>query len=211
MKMKKYFAMMMMAVVGFCLTACSDSDDDAVKLVKLTVQVSGVDDLEDFDVELTNTTSTSSYTATTNANGVATFSVTPGVYNATVSETRYVEGYRFVYNGTASNITLTADKEATATIVLKEAISSQVIIKEVYNGGCPKDEGTGAFQRVHRNLPDTLQGHATVWHQQPRGHARHDVAAIHSRPVGRLLHGHRNGVCAAYGDQCQGFSCWLHG
>lgn len=147
MKMKKYFAMMMMAVVGFCLTACSDSDDDAVKLVKLTVQVSGVDDLEDFDVELTNTTSTSSYTATTDANGVATFSVTPGVYNATVSETRYVEGYRFVYNGTASNITLTADKEATATIVLKEAISSQVIIKEVYNGGCPKDEGTGAFQQ----------------------------------------------------------------
>ena len=36
--MKKIFVMMMMAVMAFSLTACKD-DDDAVQLVKLTVQV----------------------------------------------------------------------------------------------------------------------------------------------------------------------------
>lgn len=144
--MKKYFVMMMMAVMAFSLTACKD-DDDAVQLVKLTVQVTGASDVEDFDVELVNATTASSYMKTTDAKGTVTFEVTPGIYNASVSEILYIDGYRYVYNGTTSNITLTAGKDATATIQLKEAKTSQVIIKELYNGGCPKDEGTGAFQQ----------------------------------------------------------------
>lgn len=138
--MKKYFVMMMMAVMAFSLTACKD-DDDAVQLVKLTVQVTGASDVEDFDVELVNATTASSYMKTTDAKGTVTFEVTPGIYNASVSEILYIEGYRYVYNGTTSNITLTAGKDATATIQLKEAKTSQVIIKELYNGGCKIDDG----------------------------------------------------------------------
>ncbi len=139
--MRKYFVMMMMTVVGLCLTACSDSDDEGIKLVDLTVTISGPSDLSGFEVLLTNSTTTSSYTATTDATGNAAFKVTPGVYNATVSSTRYVEGYRYVYNGQLSNITLTADKAGFAKIALKEARTSQVVIKELYNGGCTKDDG----------------------------------------------------------------------
>ena len=138
--MKKYFVMMMMAVMAFSLTACKD-DDDAVQLVKLTVQVTGASDVEDFDVELVNATTASSYMKTTDAKGTVTFEVTPGIYNASVSEILYIDGYRYVYNGTTSNITLTAGKDATATIQLKEAKTSQVIIKELYNGGCKTDDG----------------------------------------------------------------------
>ena len=137
--MKKYFVMMM-AVMSLCLTACSDKDDE-VQLTDLTIQVTGTDNVGGFEVHLTNATTTSAYSAFTDINGKATFKVTPGVYNATVSATRYTEGYRYVFNGTATNITLTAGKVATATIELKEAKSSQVIIKELYNGGCPKDDG----------------------------------------------------------------------
>ncbi len=138
--MKKYFFLMILAVAGLCLTACSN-DDDAVKLTDLTIQVTGPTDLSGFEVQLANSTTTSSYTATTDTKGIATFKVTPGVYNATVSATRYVEGYCYVYNGVTSNITLTADKAGSATIELKEAKTSQVVIKELYNGGCQKDEG----------------------------------------------------------------------
>ena len=138
--MKKFFVMMMMAVMAFSLTACKD-DDDAVQLVKLTVQVTGASDVEDFDVELVNATTASSYMKTTDAKGTVTFEVTPGIYNASVSEILYIDGYRYVYNGTTSNITLTAGKDATATIQLKEAKTSQVIIKELYNGGCKTDDG----------------------------------------------------------------------
>ena len=122
--MKKFFVMMMMAVMAFSLTACKD-DDDAVQLVKLTVQVTGASSTDVFDVVLTNSTTASSYTKSTDATGAATFEVTPGIYNANVSKTSYKEGYRYIYNGTASNITLTAGKDATATI----------------NGGCKTDEG----------------------------------------------------------------------
>ena len=138
--MKKFFVMMMMAVMAFSLTACKD-DDDAVQLVKLTVQVTGASSTDVFDVVLTNSTTASSYTKSTDATGAATFEVTPGIYNANVSKTSYKEGYRYIYNGTASNITLTAGKDATATIQLKEAKTSQVIIKELYNGGCKTDKG----------------------------------------------------------------------
>ena len=143
--MKKVFTMMMLAVIGFCLTACSSNDDEAPKVANLTIQVTGTSDLSGFVVTLTNATTASSYTATTDATGKAAFQVTPGIYNASVSATRYQDGYRYIFNGLSSNITLTADKENTATIELKEAKTSQVIIKELYNGGCPKDD-TGNFQ-----------------------------------------------------------------
>ena len=143
--MKKLFTLMMLAVLGFCLTACSNKDDDDdVKLANLTVTLTGAANLADFEVVLTNATTTSSYTQKTDANGKASFQVTPGVYNATVSATRYQDGYRYIFNGLTSNITLTADQTATATIELKEAKTSQVIIKELYVGGCPK-EPSGYF------------------------------------------------------------------
>ncbi len=139
--MRKNFVMWIMVVAGLCLTACSSSEGEGVKLVDLTVTVSGTSDLSGFEVLLTNNTTASSYTATTDATGNAVFKVTPGVYNATVSSTRYVDGYRYVYNGLLSNITLTADKASFAKIELKEAKTSQVVIKELYNGGCTKDDG----------------------------------------------------------------------
>ena len=40
----------MLAVLGFCLTACSNKDDDEVKLANLTITVSGGADLADFEV-----------------------------------------------------------------------------------------------------------------------------------------------------------------
>ena len=136
----------MLAIMGLFLTACSNKDDDdSVKLANLTVTVTGADDLSDFDVVLTNATTNSSYTQKTDVNGKASFQVTPGVYNASVSATRYQSGYRYIFNGLTSNITLTAEQTTTATIELKEAKTSQIIIKELYNGGCPKD-GTGNFQ-----------------------------------------------------------------
>lgn len=158
--MRKLFTMMTLAVMALCLTACSDKDDE-VKLADLTIQLTGTSDLSDFNVVLTNASTAASYTGTTTATGAVVFQVTPGVYNATVSEIRYAEGYRYVYNGIASNITLTADKAASATIELKEAKTSQVIIKELYNGGCPKDEGTGAFQQdkciiLYNNSSETV-------------------------------------------------------
>lgn len=143
--MRKLFTMMTLAVMALCLTACSDKDDE-VKLADLTIQLTGISDLSGFNVVLTNATTAASYTGTTTATGSVVFQVTPGVYNATVSEIRYAEGYRYVYNGVASNITLTADKGATATIELKEAKTSQVIIKELYNGGVLKDDGKSKFQ-----------------------------------------------------------------
>lgn len=86
--MKKIFVMMMMAVMAFSLTACKD-DDDAVQLVKLTVQVTGASDVEDFDVELVNATTASSYMKTTDAKGTVTFEVTPHLQCICIRDSLY--------------------------------------------------------------------------------------------------------------------------
>lgn len=138
--MKKLFTMMALAVLGLFLTACTSNDDnEELKLANLTVSVIGVDDVKGFEVTLINKTTNSNYKATTDAAGDVHFQVTPGIYQASVSVTRYQDGYRYVFNGLSSEITLTANQESTATIELKAAKTSQIIIKELYNGGCPKD------------------------------------------------------------------------
>jgi len=143
--MKKYFVMMMMAAVTFCLTACGD-DDPAVSPVSsgtVVVSLTGVSgDMSNIEITLRGV---STFTVKANAEGKATFNVTTGVYEATASGTYAKSGMIYTANGTAGQVVVQANETKNITIEMKEAKSSQVIIKEMYFGGCPKDEGTGAF------------------------------------------------------------------
>jgi hypothetical protein len=135
--------MMMMAVVGFSLTACSNDDDNAVSSGIVTVSLTGVSgDMSNMEITLRGT---STFTAMANAEGKATFTVTTGVYEASASGTYAHNGSIYKANGTGGQVTIQANQNTSVTIEMKEAKTSQVIIKELYNGGCPKDEGTGAF------------------------------------------------------------------
>ena len=143
--MKKYFVMMMMAVVGFCLTACGDDDPVGSPVSSGTVVVSltGVTgDMSNIEITLRGT---STFTVKADAEGKASFNVTTGVYEASASGTYADNGSIYTANGNGGIVTVEANQTTNITIEMKEAKTSQVIIKEVYNGGCPKDEGSGAF------------------------------------------------------------------
>ena len=143
--MKKYFVMMMMAVAGLCLTACGDDDPAGSHVSSGTVVVSltGVTgDMSNIEITLRGA---STFTAKANAEGKASFNVTTGVYEASASGTYANSGVIYTANGNGGMVTVQANQTTNVTIEMKEAKSSQVIIKELYNGGCPKDEGTGSF------------------------------------------------------------------
>ena len=143
--MKKYLAMMLMAVVGLCLTACGDDDPAGSPVSSGTVIVSltGVTgDMSNIEITLRGT---STFTAKANAEGKASFNVTTGIYEASASGTYTFNGTIYKASGNIGQITVQANQTTNVTIEMKEAKTSQVIIKELYNGGCPKDEGTGAF------------------------------------------------------------------
>ena len=143
--MKKYLAMMLMAVVGLCLTACGDDDPAGSPVSSGTVIVSltGVTgDMSNIEITLRGT---STFTAKANAEGKASFNVTTGIYEASASGTYTLNGTIYKASGNIGQVTVQANQTTNVTIEMKEAKTSQVIIKELYNGGCPKDEGTGAF------------------------------------------------------------------
>lgn len=132
------------------LAACGDDDvstdnlsmgDVAITLTGISTQASG------FEVELRNTQTNSIFTQVTNEQGIATFHVTAGLYEATASKKELAGGNAYyIYNGTSGQITVRKDMATVVTMGMKQAKTSQIVIKELYNGGCMQDDGVTFFQ-----------------------------------------------------------------
>lgn len=89
------------------------------------------------------------YNATSNASGVAAFKVPEGIYQVSATLTSTDGAQRLVYNGNnTADITVTNNWSVTDVVKVEliQAQLSQVIIKEIYNGGVPMDNGSGVFK-----------------------------------------------------------------
>ena len=133
------------------LTACSASDEAPtlgdVSLGEVTVTLTGIsDDLTGMDVQLRNISTNSAFVAQADQQGCATFRVTPGIYEGSVSVARSNNGQAFIYNGTSGQITVRKGQLTATTIQMKRGTVSQLVIKELYNGGCIADDGVTKFQ-----------------------------------------------------------------
>lgn len=137
--MKKYFYLLVFAVLPL-MFSCSDDDEDVYKTYSLEVELSypeGVDALADLTVKLTDANSTA-YEAKTNAEGKASFTVPAGIYEASATDKRIVNNITTLYNGLKSNIAVgnTGDDILyQAKIELAESRASQLLIKELYVSG----------------------------------------------------------------------------
>jgi hypothetical protein len=87
------------------------------------------------------------FEAQTDTSGVAGFTVTAGLYEA-MSFTSYSDDKNYIlFNGTKSNIVVNENPSQNIfNITLSASKTSPLVIKEIYNGGCQKDDGSGAFQ-----------------------------------------------------------------
>ena len=133
------------------LMACSDHVETTsgdISLCQVVVSLSGISDSKaGFEVQLRNTQTNSIFIEQTNAEGAATFSVTPGIYEATATKKELVgHNVYYIYNGTLGQIAVRKDVSTPVSMEMKRARTSQVVIKELYNGGCMKDDGVTAFQ-----------------------------------------------------------------
>ena len=77
--------------------------------------------------------------------GFATFSVPVGQYSISVLYRGAENDEIIIYNGTASAV-MNAGTENVVNVDLTESRSSQLVIKELYVGGCQNDEGSGYYQ-----------------------------------------------------------------
>ncbi len=137
--MKRFFYILLAAVAAF--TACKK--DESAKINDVTVQVL-IDNepvTDAVEVTVTDKSSSTAYKATT-VNGTATFQLVAGVYEATT--TLYKESS--IYNGTNSAVTVVDGGANSFTLNLTASTTSQVIIKELYTGGCMDNEGAKHYQ-----------------------------------------------------------------
>jgi len=97
-------------------------------------------------VKLENTATNIIFEEPTDQNGVAQFEVVAGRYNVSASESRSEELRAIIFNGILANLVVSDSPAAEIELPLSESETNQLVIKELYNGGCQKDDGSGAFQ-----------------------------------------------------------------
>ena len=143
--MKKY-SIWLLAFGIWLFTSCTEQAVPSITMGEVAITLTGIDDdLSGLDVRLRNINTGSIFVNTTNQQGVATFHVTPGVYEASSRQTRSAGGNEYYsYNGNSGQIAVIAG-QTQAFITMKRAVISRLVIKELYCGGCMADDGITPF------------------------------------------------------------------
>ena len=149
LKNTQLFSFLFIAILIVSLSSCKNEYDNLFQTNTVNVQLNYPEDFETVEnviVTLTNTSNNTTFIDSTNSNGNVTFDVPLGLYQASVSETRQVSLNSYIFTG-STNISVSESYEnsAVTTIDLSVSKSASIIIKEIYFGGCQKDDDSKAF------------------------------------------------------------------
>lgn len=152
--MKKLFAMFALAAMVIGLTGCTEDDKGGYRTYQVAVKLvapSVASTLEGVAVTATGSTGTQ-HTAATDAAGVALFDLPEDIYDFAASLMTSDEGLAYVVNYTLTTTISGQGYQPGRPIAmqLQPAVSQgaqQLLIKEYYFGGCPKDDGSGNFSQ----------------------------------------------------------------
>ncbi len=134
------------------LPACIDESLDYETFevpVTLSNPITG-SHISDVSVFITST-SGNVWNASTGADGIANFSIPAGVYSISASASYTDEnGVSYLLNLSSNEICISADSCKNGIDPLEFTLSSSrkgsLVIKELYNGGCRKDDGSGTYR-----------------------------------------------------------------
>ena len=151
--MKKFLSMMAAVATLFAFTACSEEEDD-YRTYSVAVQLL-TPDVADAPLEGVTVTARGvsgvALAAQTDEAGVATFALPEDIYNFSASHKFNADGVVYVVNYVLQKSIASADfvNANTMSLEMEPVVSQgskQVILKELYVGGCPKDDGSGFYQ-----------------------------------------------------------------
>lgn len=130
-----------------CIAACEPPLDSEPQMTNLSVKLSADSktvDLQGVDVRLTDSQQTV-YCSKSNADGVADFRVPIGFYSASAQIVANEWNTLTVANGFVDGLLLLSAEKQQIDLPLVTSERSRVVIKELYVGGCPMDDGSGDF------------------------------------------------------------------
>ena len=138
--MKKVLSIFSVAALIFTAASCNKNNEP--KPIEITVQLTSEGaalEVEGISVELVEASGTATYEEKTDSTGCAVFSVPIGSYSASTVYRTADNGEALLYSGSV-NVVVEGPVEAPFQILLNKVVSPQIIIKEVYCTGCPKNE-----------------------------------------------------------------------
>lgn len=147
--MRKLFFALSILMLSLLVYSCTEKDNPQYELSKVKIQLvypEGYNASEGVEVSLKNTSTGAVFTEKSSAEGAAQFEVPKGIYEASASEQRVIDAEVYLFNGVNSNVDASAEN-VEAVINLELSKGGSVVIKELYVGGCPKDDGSGYFAR----------------------------------------------------------------
>ncbi|MBQ9463196.1 MAG: DUF4876 domain-containing protein [Bacteroidales bacterium] len=145
--MKRFVYLILVFAAVAAVTGCEE------KVVPLDIQIQLFSDnapLAVAGVDVAISDASNVYTVATDAAGRARFTLLPGTYSASATFKTVEGGKRVAYNGSnpgivVSNVMLYPSGEDAFRLELQKVESQQLVIKELYNGGCPQNGGAGSF------------------------------------------------------------------
>lgn len=153
--MKKLLTLL--ALTGLLAAACTkekDGNGGSYRTCEVAVRLiypegGALTPAEGVEVRMTNSSSGTVTTAATDASGIARFRLAEGIYESAATDRRSLDGYTYTLNALKSNIVVSAAtlrEAATIDLELVASRAGQILIKEIYSGGCQKDDGSGTYQ-----------------------------------------------------------------
>ena len=143
-KLIKLFALPILLSVA-CVSCEQDPSQEPEQTFEVLVQLEypeGIESVEGVKMVMKNSQGTT-LEAETDVLGIARFEVIAGLYTATASEQRAIDGSIYNFNGKSAEIQIAEgwDSAEIITLELVETKSSQLVIKEFYFGGCQDNTG----------------------------------------------------------------------
>ncbi len=141
------------AALALIAVSCTPQDKGPAT-EKVTVQLTFDEEaLAEAGINVFLTSGTASFKAQTKEDGVATFKVPEGAYSVMVSFKKTIDGKNFNFNG-SSTVTVAIGEPAEASVILTKSKTSQLIIKELYNGGSTykNDEGKDVTYQLDKYI-----------------------------------------------------------
>ena len=141
---------LLFASAAALVMAISCEPEDGTQKIKIQLTNEDGTNLAQKGIKVVVASDVAAFDETTDSKGVAAFKLPVGVYEATVSFTsRGKDGNSTNYNGKAS-VTIedpTVNPDAAAEFKLPVIVSSgyPLIIKEIYVGGCLKNDASGTY------------------------------------------------------------------
>ena len=142
--MKKYLILISVLALGL-LASCNKTKEVQPVQIQLQLVCDGANfEVSGVPVSLQDAEATFTLEGTTNASGAVSFSLKPGSYSATCTYVTSENGQRLAYTGNL-NMLVVEDRPAILALPLTQVASQQIIIKELYMGGCTNPDDNKGY------------------------------------------------------------------